>query len=151
MIDFIGEYGVKVDDKGRIIFPSAFKALMASGHEEPDMRFVVKASIFAGCLEMYTYSEWVARSEEVRSRLNFFNREHALFWREYMRGTAIVEPSGNLGRITIPKELMSFAKIGREAVFHGCNHMIEIWPKDVYEAQKLSRDAYEALAEKILG
>ena len=68
MVKFIGEYTAKVDDKGRIVFPAAFKSLMPS--DEP-MMFVVKKDIFADCLEMYTWSEWERQSEETKSRLNF--------------------------------------------------------------------------------
>ena len=89
MIKFIGEYCVKVDDKGRIIIPAPFKSLF--GKDEKAV-FVVKKDIYANCLQMLTYQEWEKESEEVKQRLNFFNREHAQFWREYMRGRAIVEP-----------------------------------------------------------
>lgn len=150
MASFYGEYRVKVDDKGRIVFPSAFKGLFES---ENDLRFVVKKSIFSPCLEMYTHDEWDANSEEVCSKLNMFNREHALFWREYMRDTASVEPDGKLGRISIPKALLEKVGIasGVEVVFFGAGFKIEIWPKDEFEAQKLSGGDYTALAEKILG
>ena len=39
MTTFIGEYTAKVDDKGRLVFPSAFKAVMPT---DGDMRFVLK-------------------------------------------------------------------------------------------------------------
>ena len=103
MVKFIGEYNAKVDDKGRLILPSSFKASITPGG---DMRLVLKKDLFSDCLEMYTYEEWTQESEQVKSRLNFFNREHASFWREYMRERAIVEPDEKLGRITIPKKLL---------------------------------------------
>ena len=78
MAEFIGKYAAKVDDKGRVVFPSSFKALLSSD----DMRLVVKKDIFEDCLEMYTYSEWVNQAEAVRNKLNFFNKAHAMFWRE---------------------------------------------------------------------
>ena len=145
---FIGCYKAKVDDKGRLIFPSAFKSSMGEG---ASLRFVVKKSLFAECLEMYAFDQWAEDSEAVRSRLNFFNKEHAAFWREYMRGTADVEPDGKLGRMTIPKALLEQVGIEKEVVFAGSNHMIEIWDKDKYEARKMESTEFVALAEKILG
>ena len=145
---FIGCYKAKVDDKGRLIFPFAFKSSMGEG---ASLRFVVKKSLFAECLEMYAFDEWERDSEAVRSRLNFFNPEHAAFWREYMRGTADVEPDGKLGRMTIPKSLLEQAGIDKDVVFAGSNHMIEIWDKDKYEARKMESTEFVALAEKILG
>ena len=145
---FIGCYKAKLDDKGRLIFPSAFKSSMGEG---ASLRFVVKKSLFAECLEMYAFDQWAEDSEAVRSRLNFFNKEHAAFWREYMRGTADVEPDGKLGRMTIPKALLEQVGIEKEVVFAGSNHMIEIWDKDKYEARKMESTEFVALAEKILG
>ena len=87
----------------------------------------------------------------MRSRLNFFNPEHANFWREYMRGTADVEPDGKLGRMTIPKALLEKAGIDKDVVFAGNNHLIEIWDKEKYEAREMDSNDFVALAEKILG
>lgn len=148
MIRFIGEYKAKLDDKGRLIFPSAFKSAMG---ESADNRFVVKKSLFSECLEMYTYEQWSEDSENVRSRLNFFNKEHAAFWREYMRGTAQVEPDGKLGRLTIPKDLLNSIGVAKDVVFVGSNHIIEIWAKEKFEACRMSSEDYVSLAEKILG
>ena len=148
MAKFIGCYKAKMDDKGRLVFPAAFKSSMGEG---ASLRFVVKKSLFAECLEMYAYDEWERDSEAVRSRLNFFNKEHADLWRGYMRGTAEVEPDSKMGRITIPRELLQRAGITKEVVFAGNNHMIEIWDKEKYEANEMSSEDFVGLAEKILG
>lgn len=143
MVKFIGEYNAKVDDKGRIVFPSAFKSIMPA---DEAMIFVVKKDIFADCLEMYTYSEWEKQSEETKSKLNFFNRVHAEFWREYMRNRAIVEPDSKLGRISIPKKLLDSIGVEKEVVFCGSDHKIEIWARDKYESSALSNEEYISLA-----
>lgn len=148
MAKFIGSYKAKVDDKGRLIFPSAFKSLLG---ENADLRFVVKKSLFSDCIEMYTYEQWEKDSEKVRERLNFFNRENAIFWREYMRGTAVVEPDGKLGRFMIPKQLLDKVGISKEVIFAGNNDIIEVWDKDKYESGEMESQEYVALAEKILG
>ena len=82
MAKFIGEYSVKIDDKGRMIFPSAFKSVFAPDEK---IALVVKKDMFEECLQMFTYSQWEEESDQVKAKLNFFKREHAEFWREYMR------------------------------------------------------------------
>ena len=146
MITFIGEYEAKLDDKGRVVFPSAFKSLMPS---EGDLRFVVRKDIFEGCLEMYTFDEWQRQSEEVKSKLDFLNKEHAIFWREYMRNRAIVEPDGKLGRISIPKKLLESIGVTKEVVFSGNDYKIEIWSKEKYEASEISKAEYIAIAGRL--
>ncbi len=143
MNTFIGEYTVKIDDKGRMVFPSAFKSLMSA---DGDMRFVIKKDIFEDCLEMYTFEEWERQSSEVKSRLNFFNRDHAMFWREYMRDRAIVEPDGKVGRISVPKKLLEAIGVNKEVVFSGNDYKIEIWAREKFEAARISNEQYISLA-----
>ena len=143
MVKFIGEYTVKIDDKGRLVLPSAFKSVMAAGE---DLRFVIKKDIFEDCLEMYTYAEWDRQSEEVKSRLDFFNKKHTVFWREYMRNRAVVEPDPKIGRITIPKKLLESIGVNREVVFAGNDFKIEIWAKEKYAETIISGDEFISLA-----
>ena len=148
MVKFIGEYTVRLDDKGRLVFPSAFKNMLPAGK---DMKFVVKKDIFEDCLEMYTFSEWERQSEEVKSKLNFFNRRHAAFWREYMRDRAIVEPDSKIGRITIPKPLLESIGAGKDVVFSGNDFKIEIWAKEKYGESVLPADEFVSVAESLPG
>lgn len=153
MIKFIGEHTVKIDDKGRMVFPSQFKSLFDS---QTKLLFVIKKDLYANCLQMFTYEEWERESEEIKSRLNFFNEEHAQFWRDYMRNRAIVEPDGKLGRISIPKNLLSSVGIDREkgvkeVIFAGNDHKIEIWAKENYEASMMLQPDFVSLARKLLG
>ena len=143
MNTFIGEYTVKIDDKGRMVFPSAFKSLMPA---DGDMRFVIKKDIFEDCLEMYTFEEWERQSSEVKSRLNFFNRDHAMFWREYMRDRSIVEPDGKVGRISVPKKLLEAIGVNKEVVFSGNDYKIEIWAREKFEEARISNEQYISLA-----
>ena len=146
MVTFIGEYTVKLDDKGRLVFPSAFKGLMPEGG---DMRFVVKKDLFAPCLEMYMYEEWEKQSQEVKSKLNFFNKEHAIFWREYMRNRDVVEPDGKLGRISVSRKLLDSIGVNKEVVFSGNDYKIEIWAREEFERSSISNEEYIAIAGKL--
>ena len=148
MAKFIGEYSVKIDDKGRMIFPSAFKAVLSG---EPNMALVVKKDMFESCLEMYTYSQWEMESNEVKAKLNFFRKEHAEFWREYMRDRAVVEPDEKLGRISIPKKILDSIGAQKEMIFVGNDHKIEIWTKEQYNKKQMSQEEFITLAQNILG
>lgn len=146
MTTFIGEYSAKVDDKGRLVFPAAFKGIMPVGG---DMRFVVKKDLFADCLEMYTYEEWEKQSEQVKAKLNLFNKEHAIFWREYMRNRDVVEPDAKLGRISISGKLLDAIGVNKEVVFSGNDYKIEIWAKEKYEKSAISNEEYIAIAGRL--
>ena len=146
MVTFIGEYTSRVDDKGRLVLPAPLKSAIPAGG---DMRFVIKKDLFEPCLQMYTLEEWEHTSAEVKSRLNFFNRQHAIFWREYMRDRDVVEPDAKLGRITVSRKLLDAIGVTKEVVFYGNDFKIEIWAKERFEASRLSNPEFIAIAESL--
>lgn len=154
MIQFVGEYTAKVDDKGRVVFPSALKAQMlqdgcTDGERPVDMRFIVKKDLWEDCLGMYTFAEWERQSERIKSKINFLKQKDSAYWREYTRGRAIVEPEEKLGRLSIPKTLLESIGAGKELVFCGCDNKIEIWSKEKFECSGLSSDELISLTESL--
>lgn len=146
MVTFIGKYPSKVDDKGRLVFPSKFKGMVAPGC---DQRFVIKKSLYDDCLEMWSYDEWEKESDRIREGLDFFNPQHVQFWREYMRDCDVVEPDAKLGRISISRYLLDAIGVNREVVFFGVNFKIEIWAAEKFENSKVSKDDYIAIAKSL--
>ncbi len=147
MVTFIGEYTAKIDDKGRLVFPAPLKAALAPGS---DQRFVIKKNLFEPCLEMYTMEEWERQSGELKASLDLtFNRQHATFWREYMRDRDVVEPEAKFGRISISRKLLSSIGVNKEVVFSGNDFKIEIWAKEKYEASAISDEEFIAIAESL--
>ncbi len=146
MVTFIGEYTSKIDDKGRMVFPAPLKGVLPPGS---DMRFVIKKDLFEPCLQMYTMEEWEHTSAEVKSKLNFFNRQHAIFWREYMRDRDVVEPDAKLGRITVSRRLLDAIGVTKEVVFSGNDFKIEIWAKEEFEKKRIPNEEYIAIAESL--
>jgi len=146
MVTFFGKYPAKIDDKGRLVFPSALKNSVPAGG---DMRFVIKKSIYDDCLEMYTFEEWTLQSGKIRDSLDFFNPSHVAFWREYMRDCCVVEPDCKFGRISIPRDLLDAIGATREVAFLGTGFKIEIWAGEKYEASRLSNDNFVAIAKSL--
>lgn len=146
MSTFYGKYTSKLDDKGRLVLPAPFKGTLP---EDGDMRFVVRKDIFAPCLEMYTCDEWERQAAEVRSRLNFFNIEHAKFWRAYTQDCITVVPDAKFGRITISRELLELIGVTKEVEFVGNGFKIEVWAKEKYEASRISNEEFVAIAGRL--
>ena len=143
MASFIGQYEAKVDDKGRLVFPAAFKALLPEG-ELP--RLVIKKNIFEDCLEMYTGKEWERQSEELKSKLNFLNKDHAAFWRKYMRDCAEVILDARIGRFAVPRNLLEKIGVNKEVVFSGNDYKVELWAKERFAASEISDEEYLKIA-----
>jgi MraZ protein len=147
MATFIGDYSCKVDAKGRIILPMAFKKQMPSAAED---RFVVRKGIFDKCLVLYSNDEWNKELEKIRRRLNPYNKEHNEFMRNFFKGTAeLVLDSSN--RLLIPKRMLELAGIEKDVVLAGQDGRIEVWAEEVYAHIEMPAEVFSGLAEKLLG
>ena len=147
MTTLIGDYNCKVDEKGRVTFPSSLKKQIGSVSES---RFVVKKDIFEQCLVLFPIEEWERQNTIIRGKINPYNKEHNKFLRNFYRGSAeIVLDSNN--RMLIPKRLLDLANISKEAILAGQDGKIEIWSKELYESVGQKQDDFATLAEKIMG
>lgn len=147
MIDFIGDYTCKLDEKGRVLLPAAFIRQMAGAMQD---RFVVKKDIFASCLVLYPMAEWERQNRILRKNTNPYNREHNQFLRGFFKGIAeVVLDASN--RLLIPKRLLDELAAGHEIVMTGQLGKIELWTRDGYDQIKGNDDSVAALAEKIMG
>ena len=147
MITFIGEYTCKVDPKGRIMLPSAFKKQMPAGTED---RFVIKPDIYETCLVMYPIREWERLNRIIRANTNPFNREHERFIRLFNDGKAELALDAN-NRLLIPKRLLDHAGAKNEVLLEGREGKVDIWSPERYVKFKEGVADLETLAEKILG
>jgi MraZ protein len=147
MATFIGEYTAKLDDKGRLIFPSEFRTQASS----VIMQYVVRKNVFDNSLEMYSMEEWDKLSEQVKSKINIFSREGNKVWEEFNRNRAVVMPDEKMGRITIPKYLLEKIHVQKEVVFVGQDFKIQLWAKEVWAGNAMNEDEFADLFEKLLG
>ena len=147
MISFIGDYSCKLDSKGRVALPSAFKRQMKEGVQEG---FVLKSDVFEKCLILYPMKEWERQNQIIRAKTNPYNKEHARFLRMFFSGTAEVQIDAS-GRVLIPRRLLDYAGIGGELVMAGQYGRIEIWAAGAYGQVSRADDEFAAMAEKILG
>jgi MraZ protein len=147
MATFIGDYPCKVDVKGRIILPAAFKKQMPAAAQD---HFVVRKDIFENCLVLYAIDDWNRQLEKIRKRINPYNREHNMFLRNFFKGTAELFLDSN-NRMLIPKRLLDVIGAERDVVLAGQDGRIEIWSASVYETIEMPAEDFASLAEKLMG
>jgi MraZ protein len=147
MATFIGDYTCKVDVKGRIILPMAFKKQMPANAQD---RFVVRKDIFENCLVLYAIEDWSSQLDKIRKRINPYNREHNMFLRNYFKGTAELSLDNN-NRMLIPKRLMDLIGADRDVVLAGQDGKIEIWSADTYDKIDMPPEDFANLSEKLFG
>ena len=140
-------YECKIDVKGRLLIPSAFKKQLAPVIPKG---FVLKRAVFQNCLEMYPLEQWEELIKKVNS-LNRFKKKNNDFIRRFTAGVKFIELDSN-GRLLIPRDLIEFSNINREVTLSTSVNIIEIWDKSSYEkAIADSRDDFAQLAEEVMG
>ncbi|MFN4026531.1 MULTISPECIES: division/cell wall cluster transcriptional repressor MraZ [Flavobacterium] len=147
MNSIIGTYECKVDAKGRLMIPSALKKQLANSLQDG---FVLKRSVFQPCLELYPMAEWNLMMQKI-NKLNRFVKKNNDFIRRFTAGVKIVEVD-DLGRLLIPKDLMTFSQISKDIVLSSAVNIVEIWDKDLYEKSIAGDDIdFADLAEDVMG
>jgi MraZ protein len=140
-----GEYECKMDAKGRMVLPARIKSTLPDA--EVTKVFVKRG--FEVCLVLYPELEWKKVYSKVAG-LSEFNEEHRNFQRNFFSGSAELELDA-AGRFLIPKLMLKYADIDKDAIVVGVGNRVEIWNPDKYN-QYLIKDQNEfsKQAEKFL-
>ena len=128
---FQGETAITVDDKGRLVVPTAYRELVA---RECGNRLVVTYNPFeAGCLYLYPLPVW----EKVRDQVNALPRTRKnsrLLQLKLVGAAAFAEPDGS-GRISLPASQRSAVGIEKKAVLLGMGDKFELWSEQAHHEQ----------------
>jgi mraZ protein len=146
MSSFVGDYICKLDEKGRVLVPAAFRRQSRGAFD----RLILKKDVFEDCLVVYTIEEWEQQVEFLKRKLNPYNKKHSQFLREFYKMSAEVELDSN-GRILIPKRFVGLVGLQKEVVFVGVGDKIEIWDKEKYDNTDMTQEEFAADAEQLLG
>ena len=142
----IGEFEISVDSKGRIMMPAALKRqLPPDAHD----KLVINRG-FEKCLVLYPITEWERQSAEVNT-LNPYVKENRDFIRYFFRGATELTLD-NVNRFLVPKSLLEYADVEKEAILFAYLDRIELWSKSKYQQQmNEAPQDFSSLAEKVMG
>ncbi|MFV0545216.1 MAG: division/cell wall cluster transcriptional repressor MraZ [Bacteroides sp.] len=147
MMHFWGNIEAKTDTKGRVFIPSGFRKQLQTASEE---RLIMKKDIFQDCLILYPESTWNEDLNEFRKRLNKWDSQHQLLFRQYISDVEQVTIDSN-GRILIPKRYLAMCKIISDVKFIGLDNKIEIWAKELATEPFMSVENFRQTLEKVMG
>jgi len=123
---FLGEFEYRIDDKGRMPFPTRFRPYFKDS--------IIIAPSPEKCLAVYTLPEWKKLADSLTSsslppsKLRKINR--ALF------ATAFHTNMDAQGRISLPAALRQYAGIGEDVIIAGANSYLELWDKAHWNTEK---------------
>ena len=122
MFFLTGEYDHQIDAKNRIRIPSKLKG-------EEDKFYFSKGT--NGCIFVF-YKDAIIEKLEKLEEIKISDIEKQKGMRAFTKSLKLVEVDPH-GRLVIPPELKSFAKIVKDIKICGAGSRIEIWSKEVYD------------------
>ena len=133
---FLSTFVNKVDKKGRVSVPAAFRASLSA---EPFQGFIAFRSHKHDAIECCSYSRMEQLSQSVDS-LDLFSDEQDDFTATIFADSVQVPFDGD-GRIVLPKKLLDYIGSSNEVAFVGRGATFQIWLPEKFEAaQNESRE-----------
>ena len=126
MAGLVGEFEVKLDSKGRFLFPSGLRKQLPPTAQRD---FMLNKG-FEDCLTLYPIMDWEKMSERL-SKMNLFNPKNRMFYRLFHQGAKQVALD-NAGRVLIPTAHAERIGLGQEVMLIAYNDRVEIWDKSKY-------------------
>ena len=133
---FRGESLNKVDAKGRVSVPAAFRRVIEEG--DPDFSegsypnfVIVYGGVRGICLEGYTISS-ITKVDKLISKLPRFSREREMLER-FINTQSTYMQLDETGRIVLSNRLKEKIGIKGEAIFAGMGEKFQIWEPKNYQ------------------
>ncbi len=133
---FRGESLNKVDAKGRVSVPAAFRRVLEEG--DPDFSegsypnfVIVYGGVRGNCLEGYTISS-ITKVDKLISKLPRFSREREILER-FINTQSTYMQLDDTGRIVLSIRLKEKIGIKDEAIFAGMGEKFQIWEPKNYQ------------------
>ena len=133
---FRGESLHKVDTKGRVSVPAAFRRVLEEG--DPDFTgssypnfVIVYGGIRGNCLEGYTIGS-ITKVDKLISKLPRFSRDREILER-FINSQSTYMQLDETGRIVLSLRLKEKIGIKDEAIFAGMGEKFQIWEPKNYQ------------------
>lgn len=136
-----GQYQHSIDAKGRLFIPAKLR-------EELGDTFYVTIDVADPCLTVYSETGWQQLAEKFENLPYSKSRKvQRLIYGNAMK----CEPDAQ-GRILLPQNLRSRAKLEKDVVVVGVSKRVEIWNAETWnalEAQELESDDLASIMEEL--
>ena len=143
---FLGNIEAKVDAKGRIFLPAAFRKVMQSSGEG---QLVVRKDAFQDCLVIYPESVWNDQVDALRQRLNRWNRQHQQIYRQFVSDVELISLDAS-GRLLLSRRSLEKVGIQSQDRFLGVGDTIEIWAADDSPGPYMDEEEFGKALESLM-
>ena len=120
-----GGYDHKIDKKGRVFIPSAFRYELGDS-------FIISKGIFGkGCLCVYSKDEW----KNLVEKIGTLPASKSSTLKRFLYDGAFNVEFDTQGRILVPPVLREYAGLNEEVHIIGMDTNLEIWDRDAWKEE----------------
>ena len=130
-----GRFQHNIDTKGRLFVPAKLR-------DKLGMSFIA-AAVMDHCVSLYSVEEW----EKLQAGLAEMPLTKARKLQRYLSANAVDVQIDSQGRILLPKHLLEYAALEKEALVIGAGNRAEIWNPVSYEEAMGGMTSEEVEAE----
>jgi len=145
MIEFAGTHKATIDEKGRIVLPSAFKKEMG---ELALGALVLEKNLHRDCLDIHPAKFWKERVDDFKSTLDPFDEDDDALLQYFYQNFVKVTMAAN-GRINIPGDYLEYAGLSKSVEFIGMGESIRLLAVREKDGMEMSKAEFlQKLKEK---
>lgn len=135
MSTFIGNIEAKLDEKGRIFIPAAYRKILS---EQESRHIIMRRDTDNECLIFYPEQVWNEKVQALRLALDEWDPEDQLILMQFMSDAETLEMD-NQGRVLLQKRTLEMIGAKENALFVGMLDRFALWAPDNFEDKRLSQ------------
>lgn len=144
---FFGNIEAKLDQKGRAFFPVVFRKILQE--ENGSGVLVLRKDVYQPCIVIYPEAVWNKLIDNLRSKLNRWNREHQQIYRQFVSDVEVIKLDSN-GRLLIPSRYRAMANLDQNINFIGMDDYVELWGEVNMEQPFMDPEEFKTKLQNII-
>jgi MraZ protein len=135
MSTFVGNIDGRLDEKGRIFVPAAYRRILA---ENGSKCIVMRRDTDNECLMFYPELVWNEKVEQLRQALDEWDPEDQLILMQFMADAEYMEMDSQ-GRILLQKKNLETIGAQQDVLFVGMLNRFALWTPQTFAEKRLSQ------------
>lgn len=137
---FVGNIEARLDEKGRIFVPAAYRKILA---ELGSKFMVMRRDTDNECLMFYPEQVWNEKVEQMRQTLDEWDPEDQLILMQFMADAEYLELDAQ-GRILLRQQNLETIGAQQDVLFVGMLNRFALWAPETFANKRLSQSELAA-------
>lgn len=147
MSTFIGNIEARLDDKGRIFIPAAYRKILS---EIDSRRIIMRRDTDNECIIFYPEQVWNDKVGQLRRALNEWDPDDQMILMQFMAEAEILEMDSQ-GRVLLQRKNVETIGAQQDVLFVGMLDRFALWSPTVFQDKQIpQKDLAERIRTKML-